>query len=218
MNLGKVFRNGLFDNNPVFIQLLGMCPLLAVTSSVVNGIGMGVASTVVVVASNILISILRKGIPNKIRIPCFIVIIATFVTMVDLLMHAFTPDLWNSLGLFIPLIVVNCMILGRAEAFASKNRTLPSVMDGLGMGIGFTIALAVLASFRELLGTGALFSGFQQYLGVDITIKIIPDQFVALAMILPPGAFIGLGLILGFINFMRAKRTKKVDPTEGCCH
>lgn len=195
-----VFKRGIVKDNPVLGQLLGMCPTLAVTSSVVNGVGMGIATTLVLTASNILISLLRKLIPDTIRIPCFIVIIATFVTIVDLSMRAFTPELSKSLGLFIPLIVVNCIILGRAEAFASKNNVFSAIADGLGMGLGFTLALGILGGVRELLGTGQLFTGFAQYVGSDITLSIIPKDFAALAMILPPGAFITLGFMVALIK------------------
>jgi electron transport complex protein RnfE len=167
-----------------------MCPALAITTSVENGLGMGMAFTTVLLASNIVISFLRKVIPTSVRIPSFIVIIATFVTLIEMLMHAFTPDLFKSLGLFIPLIVVNCIILGRAEAFASKKSIVPSIMDALGMGLGFTLALVTVSTFREVLGAGT-FLGYS-VLGLEAN--------SALIMILPPGAFITLGCILGLLN------------------
>ncbi|PKM89677.1 MAG: electron transport complex subunit RsxE [Firmicutes bacterium HGW-Firmicutes-12] len=193
MNLGKEFTKGIFAENPLFRLLLGMCPSLAITTSVANGLGMGMAFTSVLLASNIVISALRKVIPDSVRIPSYIVIIATFVTLIEMLMHAFTPDLFRSLGIFIPLIVVNCIILGRAEAFANKNTIMPSIMDALGMGLGFTLALVVVSTFREVLGAGT-FLGYS-VLGLEAN--------SALIMILPPGAFITLGCILGLLNKMQ---------------
>jgi len=190
------FIKGLWDENPVFRLLLGLCPTLAVTTSVENGIGMGMASTFVLVCSNIVVSILRKVIPAKMRIPCFIVVIATFVTIVDLCMQAFVPALSKSLGLFIPLIVVNCVILGRAEAFAFKNGVFISLIDGLGMGVGFTFALAAIGAVRELLGNGTL-------LGVTIPLF---DLHPWIVMILPPGAFITLGLLVAGMNAITLKQ------------
>jgi len=194
MNLGKEFSKGILSENPLFRLTLGMCPSLAITTSVFNGLGMGIAFTVVLLASNIVISLLRKIIPDSIRIPCYIVIIATFVTMIEMLMHAFTPELFESLGIFIPLIVVNCIILGRAEAFANKNSLAPSIMDALGMGLGYTLALLVVSTFREILGAGT-------FLGYAIFGQS------ALIMILPPGAFITLGCVLAFLNKIQ-NRTK----------
>ncbi|HBH12432.1 MAG: Electron transport complex protein RnfE [Clostridiales bacterium 38_11] len=197
MNYVKIFRNGLIDENPTFVQLLGMCPTLAVTTSAINGIGMGVATTVVLIGSNLAISSLRKVIPDKIRIPAFVVIIATFVTIIDMFMNAYAYDLYKALGLFIPLIVVNCLILGRAEAYASKNAVLPSMVDGVGMGLGFTLALTLLGSVREILGAGSIF-GFH----------LFGEAFKpALVMILPPGAFIILGLLIAGINVISRKKT-----------
>ncbi|MDD2400738.1 MAG: electron transport complex subunit E [Clostridia bacterium] len=194
MNLGKEFSKGILSENPLFRLTLGMCPSLAITTSVFNGLGMGIAFTVVLLASNIVISLLRKVIPDSIRIPCYIVIIATFVTMIEMIMHAFTPELFESLGIFIPLIVVNCIILGRAEAFANKNSLAPSIMDALGMGLGYTLALLVVSTFREILGAGT-------FLGYAIFGQS------ALIMILPPGAFITLGCVLAFLNKIQ-NRTK----------
>lgn len=186
----KYFTNGLFKENPTFVLVLGTCPTLAVTTAAINGIGMGAATTFVLVFSNLLIAALKNVIPNKVRIAAFIVIIATFVTIVDLVMKAFTPDLYATLGIFIPLIVVNCIILGRAEAFAQKNSVLPAILDGLGMGIGFTLAITLMGSIRELLGNGSIFN-----------IKLIAeDANTILIFILPPGAFITYGYLIAIMN------------------
>lgn len=210
----KTFTNGLFKENPVFYQMLGMCPTLAVTTSAENGMGMGLATTAVLLLANVAISLMRHIIPNKIRIPAFIVVIATFVTMVGMLMEGYVPALFASLGLFIPLIVVNCLILARAEAFAFKNGILDSALDGLGMGLGFTMALTILGGIREILGAGAIF-GY----------SLFSENFEpALIMILPPGAFLALGLLLAAINIYRSKKKlalekrkqsdeNKVEPT-----
>ncbi|MDW7661972.1 MAG: electron transport complex subunit E [Bacillota bacterium] len=197
MNI-KNFTNGLIKENPIFVQLLGMCPTLAVTTSAVNGIGMGLATTAVLISSNVVISILRKFIPAKVRIPAFVVIIASFVTIVGMLMEAFTPALFTALGLFIPLIVVNCIILARAESFASKNGVVASLMDGAGMGLGFTLALFVLGSVRELFGNGTIF---------DISL-LGANYKPALIMILPPGAFLALGILLALYNVVQIKSSK----------
>ena len=183
-------KKGLWKENPVFRLVLGMCPTLAVTTAAVNGIGMGLATTFVLVGSNMIVSRLKDIIPNKVRIACYIVIIATFVTVVDMVMHAYFYQLHKTLGLFIPLIVVNCIILGRAEAFASRNTVKSSIYDGLGMGLGFTLALVALGSVRELLGNGTVF-------GVLIMGK---GYLPFLLMILPPGAFLALGFMLGLMN------------------
>ena len=200
---------GLWRENPIFRLVLGMCPTLAVTTSMENGLGMGMASTFVLVCSNIVVSSLRKVIPAKVRIPCFIVVIATFVTIVDLLMNGFAHELHKSLGLFIPLIVVNCIILGRAEAFASKHSLFLSIADGIGMGIGFTLGLMVLGATREILGNGSL------TVWGDIGMKI--DGFDPLVlMILAPGGFVALGLLLGLMNYVQAlhagRRGKSFTP------
>jgi len=195
MNYRKIFLNGITQENPVFRLLLGMCPTLAVTTSATNGIGMGLAATFVLVGSNLVISLIKGFIPEKIRIPSFIVVIATFVTVVQLIMQAFIPSLYESLGLFIPLIVVNCIILQRAEAFASKNKPFASIIDGLGMGLGFTLAITLLASVRELIGNGTLFG-----------LQIMGAAYQpALIFILAPGGFIALGLILALLNLVSAK-------------
>jgi electron transport complex protein RnfE len=196
MSLLSEFRKGLWRENAVFRLLLGLCPTLAVTTSAENGLGMGLATTFVLVGSNVVVSLLRQVIPPKVRIPAFIVIIASFVTVVQLCMEAYFYDLYKALGIFIPLIVVNCLILGRAEAFASKNRLLPAMADGLGMGTGFTLALFVLGAVRELFGAGTLLgyavfgSGYQPLI----------------LMILPPGAFIAMGLLLACMNLLDARR------------
>lgn len=192
MNQWKNFSKGFLKENPVFILLLGMCPTLGVTSSAINGLGMGLATTFVLLMSNIVVSLVKNAIPEKVRIPAFIVIIATFVTIVQLTMQAFLPALYKSLGLFIPLIVVNCIVLGRAEAFASKNNVLSSAIDGLGIGLGFSFALVTLGGIREILGSGKLF---------DIT--IYPENYVTLVFVLSPGAFLVLGYLIALINRMK---------------
>ena len=193
----KTIKNGLINENPTFVQVLGMCPTLAVTTSLINGIGMGLSVTFVLILSNMLISMLRKIIPSKIRIAAYVVIIATFVTVVDLVLKAYVPSLSQSLGLFIPLIVVNCIILARAEAFASKNTVLKSAADGLGMGLGFTVALSLISAVREILGNGTI-------LGMSVGIKN-----PAIVMILPPGGFLTLGIILGIINAIRNRKEQR---------
>ncbi len=190
------FAKGILDENPVTRMLLGLCPVLAVTTAAINGLSMGMATTFVLLMSNLLVSLIRNWIPHKIRIPCFIVIIASFVTIVDYSMAALVPPLHEALGIFIPLIVVNCLILGRAEAFASRNPLPNSLADGLGMGVGFTLALTVLAGFREILGAGTLFD-----------IPIMGTAFEpAILMILPPGAFLGLGLMIGLLNWLNERK------------
>jgi Na+-translocating ferredoxin:NAD+ oxidoreductase subunit E len=196
-------RRGIFKENPIFVIMLGLCPTLAITTEVINGIGMGLAILVVLVGSNLFISLLRAWVPDTIRIPVFIVIIASFVTIVDLLMQALLPNLAQALGIFIPLIVVNCIILGRAESFASKNPPLPSVLDAIGMSIGFTLSLLLLAGIRELLGNGTL---TLQILDIGTTIHIpFFEEHKAAIMILPPGAFLTLGLLMGFFNHIRKR-------------
>ncbi|MGM0404230.1 MAG: electron transport complex subunit RsxE [Thermodesulfobacteriota bacterium] len=193
--IAQEFKKGLWDEIPPFRLVLGLCPTLAVTTSVENGIGMGLATTFVLVCSNMLVSILRGVIPPKIRVPCFIIIIATFVIMVELLMQAFAYGLFLNLGIFIPLIVVNCIVLGRAEAFASKNKLLPSLADGLGIGIGFTLSLSVLGTIRESLGNGTIFGN--AVFGPNFQ----PFEF----MIQAPGAFMALGLLLCIMNILGKK-------------
>jgi len=191
----KEFTKGIVKENPVFVMALGLCPTLGVTSSVGNGIGMGLAATFVLVMANIIISMIKDVIPAKVRIPAYIVVIASFVTIVDMVMHAYLPALYKSLGLFIPLIVVNCIILGRAEAFAGKNKVIPSIFDGLGMGLGFTLALVVIAAVREFLGNGTLMG-----------LQVMPDSYQPmLVAILAPGAFLVMGLLMGLMNLMKKK-------------
>lgn len=198
MSLMRIVKEGFWKNNAVFKQVLGMCPALAVTTSAINGIAMGLASTAVLICSNFVISIIRNFIPSKVRIPSFIVIIASFVTVIDLVMNAYVHEIHKVLGLFIPLIVVNCMILGRAESFASKNFSVRSVADGVGVGFGFTFALFLLGSVREIFGNGTI-----------LNIPVTPELFKpAIVMILPPGAFIALGFILFFINYFEDKKGK----------
>ena len=194
MNFKKQFKEGLLTKNPVTVQLLGMCSTLAITTSLFNGIGMGLAVTIILICSNVLISALRKVIPNQIRIAAYITIIAGFVTIVDLLLQAFIPDLSASLGVFIPLIVVNCIVLGRAEAFASKNGVLASAVDGLCQGIGYTVALVIVCVIRELLGNGTFGGGLLGPGGAGI--EIIPQPFPAMQMIMPVGGFLVLGFVL----------------------
>lgn len=191
----KFFTNGLLRENPTFVLVLGTCPTLAVTTAAVNGLGMGAATTFVLVFSNLLISLLKNYIPDKVRIAGFIVIIATFVTIVDLVMKAYTPDLYKALGIFIPLIVVNCIILGRAEAFAQKNNVLPSILDGLGMGLGFTLAITLIGSIREILGNGSIFNF--PLLGQNATTILI--------FVLPPGAFVTYGFLIAIMNRIKYK-------------
>jgi electron transport complex protein RnfE len=184
MNQMQNFTKGFIKENPVFVMLLGLCPALGVTTSALNGLGMGLATTFVLVMANLVVSLIKNFIPDKVRIPSFIVIIASFVTIVELVLQAYLPDLFDQLGLFIPLIVVNCLILGRAEAFASKKSIPVAVVDGLGMGLGFAFALTVLGGVREILGSGAIFD-----------IKLMPGDFM-LVFVLAPGAFIGLGYLV----------------------
>ncbi|GET33684.1 electron transport complex subunit E [Prolixibacter bellariivorans] len=192
MSQMKNFTKGFLKENPVFVLLLGMCPTLGVTSSAINGMGMGLATTFVLVMANFVVSLVKSGIPDKVRIPSFIVIIATFVTIVQLTMQAYLPSLYESLGLFIPLIVVNCIVLGRAEAFASKNTVWSSIVDGLGMGLGFTFALTLLGAVREFLGSGKVFG-----------LTIYPEHYGSLIFVLAPGAFIALGYLIAIINKLK---------------
>ena len=208
MNVKKQFFDGLINQNPSLVQLLGMCPLLAITTSMFNGLGMGLAVTIILTCSNVVISALRKIIPNKVRIACYIVVIAGFVTMVDLLLKGFVPALSESLGLFIPLIVVNCIILGRAEAFASKNTVGASTVDGICQGIGYTVVLLILSAFRELLGAGTL-----------LGIQIMPSSYVPASMLtLPVGGFLCLGTLIAIMQWALARSEKKkakANETEG---
>ena len=188
----KILMNGIITENPTFVLLLGMCPTLGTTSSAMNGMSMGLATMFVLICSNMVISALKNVIPDMVRIPGYIVVIATFVTVVQMCMEAFIPALYASLGLFIPLIVVNCIVLGRAEAFAAKNGVVASAFDGIGIGLGFTIALTRLGAIRELLGTGKLFN-----------LTIMPEQFGSLIFVLAPGAFIALGFLIAIVNKLR---------------
>ena len=195
----KRLKNGIITENPTFVLTLGMCPTLAVTTSAVNGLGMGLTTMAVLALSNMFISMLRKVIPDKVRIPAFIVIIASFVTVVELLLKAFIPSLYDALGLYIPLIVVNCIILGRAEAYASKNKVIPSLFDGIGMGLGFTLALTIIGAVRELLGDGQLFN-----------MQVMPDSYVPCSIfVLAPGAFFVLAVLTAIQNKIRINGEKK---------
>ena len=191
----KILLNGIIKENPIFVLLLGMCPTLATTSSAINGMSMGLATMFVLICSNAVISLLKNVIPDMVRIPAFIVVIATFVTIIEMMMNAYVPALADSLGIFIPLIVVNCIVLGRAESFASKNGVLSSIFDGVGIGLGFTLALSLLGASRELLGTGKIFS-----------LKIYPEQYGSLLFVLAPGAFIVLGFLIAIFNKLQHKK------------
>ena len=188
----KTLTNGILRENPTFALVLGMCPTLATTTSAINGMSMGLATTAVLICSNIVISLLKNLIPDKVRIPAFIVVIASFVTMVQLLVQAYLPAVYDALGLFIPLIVVNCIVLGRAEAFAAKNNVGLSALDGIGMGLGFTLALTILGAIRELLGTGKIFD-----------FAVFPENYGMLVFVLAPGAFIALAYVMAIVNKMK---------------
>ncbi len=188
----KVLLNGIINENPTFVLMLGMCPTLGTTSSAINGMSMGLATMFVLICSNTVISAVKNVIPNMVRIPSFIVIIASFVTLLQMVMQAYVPDLYKTLGLFIPLIVVNCIVLGRAEAFASKNGPVSSFFDGVGIGLGFTLALTLLGAVRELLGTGKMFN-----------LSLVPEDYGMLLFVLAPGAFIALGYLCAIVNKMR---------------
>ncbi len=207
--------NGVIKENPTFILMLGMCPTLAVTTSAINGVGMGLSTTVVLVMSNMLISMLRNIIPDKVRVPAFIVVVASFVTIVQFMMQGFVPSLYASLGIYIPLIVVNCIILGRAESYASKNPVIPSIFDGIGMGLGFTFGLTCIGIVREILGAGQIF-GFQLLpLAEDGGFGYTPITIFVLA----PGAFFVLAMLVAIMNIIRARAEKKGKPlpaAQGC--
>ena len=211
MNFGKQFKEGLITQNPVLVQLLGMCSTLAITTSFFNGLGMGISVLVILTLSNIFISLLRKIIPNEVRIACYIVVIAGFVTCVDLILKAFVPALSNSLGVFIPLIVVNCIILGRAEAFASKNSVGAAAIDGICQGIGYTIVLVIMCVFRELLGAGTFGGGLLGggELGAAPGLTIIPEQFGIKVLTLPVGGFLTLGVLIAAMLWALAKAEEK---------
>ena len=196
MNPIQILKNGVLKENPTFVQVIGMCPTLAVTTSAVNGLGMGITTTFVLACSNIVIAMLRNFIPDKVRIPAFVVVIASFVTIIGFLLEAYMLELNQALGIFIPLIVVNCIILARAEAFASKNGPIAAMFDGIGMGLGFTLALVVMGIIREFIGAGTLFG-----------VAVLPEAFPqTVMMILPPGAFITLGLIMALLNHMKGRK------------
>ena len=211
MDWKKQFEEGLLSKNPVLVQLLGMCSVLAITTSLFNGIGMGLSVTIILICSNVLISALRKVIPNEIRIAAYIVIIAGFVTIVDLILQAFLPALSESLGMFIPLIVVNCIILGRAEAFASKNGVLASALDGLFQGIGYTVALVIMCVIRELLGSGTFGAGV---LNGGEGIVIIPEGYPAMQMVMPVGGFLTLGFVIAGFQWYMRRRQNKIKEKE----
>ncbi len=195
MNPIKILKNGIIDENPTFVQVIGMCPTLAVTSSAINGVGMGLSTAAVLACSNFVISLIRKIIPDSVRIPCYIVVIASFVTIVQMLLQGFVPALNKSLGVYIPLIVVNCIILARAEAFAGKNGPVASLFDGIGMGLGFTLALTLLGTVREFFGSGSVFG-----------ITIFPETCNTILMILPPGAFFTLAFLMVIVNLVKNRK------------
>lgn len=220
--------NGLVKENPTFVLMLGMCPTLAVTTSATNGVGMGLSTTVVLVLSNMLISMLRKIIPDSVRMPAFIVVVASFVTIVQFLLEGFVPSLYDALGLYIPLIVVNCIILGRAESYASKNPVLPSIFDGIGMGLGFTVGLTTIGIIREILGSGSIFGfsfvkaveNFAESHASDKVFQILSDQGLfqpASIFVSAPGAFLVLAFIIAFINRRHIKKAKKTGEKAETC-
>ena len=212
MDIKKQFKDGLLTQNPVLVQLLGMCSTMAITTTLFNGIGMGLCVTIILICSNVVISLLRKVIPSKIRIAAYVVVIAGFVTIVDLLMQAYLPALSESLGIFIPLIVVNCIILGRAEAFASKNSVAASALDGVFQGLGYTIVLVIMCVVREFLGSGTFGGGI---LGADgAGIRILPEQFPAMMMILPVGGFLTLGVLIAVVQYFLNKNKKGRNQPE----
>jgi len=208
----ELMKNGMWVNNPALVQLLGLCPLLAVSATVTNALGLGLATTAVLVGSNLIVSLVRQWIPSEVRIPVFVMIIAALVTCVQLLMNAYTYGLYQSLGIFIPLIVTNCIIIGRAEAFASKNDPIPAVLDGLWMGLGMTAVLVVLGAMREILGNGTLFDGADRLLGdwaSSLRIEVFSFDSSFLLAMLPPGAFLGVGFMIALKNVIDKKREEK---------
>jgi electron transport complex protein RnfE len=213
MESAKIIKNGIFTENPIFVQVIGMCPVLAITTTALNGIGMGISTMVVLIFSNLFISLLRKAIPQKARIPAYVVIIAGFVTAVEFFLRAYIPGLYNSLGLYIPLIVVNCMILARAEAFAAKQSAGKSVLDGVGMGLGFTLALVIIGAIRELLGSGS-------FLADTPFVLTLPENVPrTVLMVLPPGAFLTLGLLMaGRNHYLNRKKRLGVMVRERSCN
>ena len=209
----KIVANGIFASNPVFRLVLGMCPTLAISTSAFNGLGMGVAATVVLVCSNALVSLLRRVIPDKVRIPAYVLIIATFVTLVEMLLRKFVPALYDALGIYLPLIVVNCIILARAEAFASTNKVGDSVLDGLGMGLGFTLALLLLGVIREFLGSGTFFVGSFGDAEFGVTLGDMPDYAMSV-FVMPAGGFLTLGLVMAAINAISDRAEKKREAVH----
>ncbi|MBQ9276301.1 MAG: electron transport complex subunit E [Clostridia bacterium] len=205
-----IVKNGIITQNPTFRLVLGMCPTLAVTTSAFNGLGMGLAATVVLICSNALVSLLRKVIPDKVRIPAYVLIIATFVTMLEMLLKKFVPTLYSALGIYLPLIVVNCIILARAEAFASMNKVGDSILDGLGMGLGFTCALTVIGFVRELLGAGTIFKGSLGSVEFGLTLGNLPNYSLGI-LVLPAGGFLTLGLLMALINYIGDKNKEKKE-------
>mgnify|MGYP002860904254 CR=1 FL=1 len=215
--VGERLYNGIIKENPTYVLMLGMCPTLAVTTSALNGVGMGLSTTVVLTLSNLFISALRKVIPDKVRMPAFIVIVASFVTIVQFLVQGFLPSLYDSLGIYIPLIVVNCIILGRAESYASKNPIIPSVFDGIGMGLGFTIGITIIGAIREIIGSGAIF-GYQLLPLADESTGTAGYTPISI-FILAPGAFLVLGFVVAIMNKIRSNAEKKgvkIAPPQGC--
>ncbi|RUO78016.1 electron transport complex subunit E [Idiomarina seosinensis] len=213
----QLTRQGLWENNPALVQLLGLCPLLAVTASVTNALGLGLATLFVLIGSNITVSLVRQWVPQEIRIPVFVMVIATFVTIIQLLMNAYVFELYQSLGIFIPLIVTNCAIIGRAEAYASKNSVQKAAFDGLAMGVGFALVLAVLGAMREIIGNGTLFDGAELLLGdwaAQLRLELFQVDYPLLLAILPPGAFIGMGFIIALKNLIDAKLEAKAEKAE----
>ena len=206
MNVKKIFKDGLLENNPVLVQLLGMCSTMAITTSLFNGVGMGISVTAILICCNVVVSLLRKIIPNNIRIAAFVVVIAGFVTIVDLVLKAYVPALSESLGVFIPLIVVNCIIIGRAEAFAAKNNVAASFLDGLAQGLGYTIVLIAICVFRELLGSGTFGAGL---LNGGNGIRIFPAEYGCMLLVLPIGGFLTLGALIAVVQHFRNKQAER---------
>ncbi len=222
MNIKKQFKEGLITNNPVLVQLIGMCATMAITTSMFNGVGMGLAVTIILTCCNVVVSALRKIIPGEIRLAIFVVVIAGFVTIVDLLLQAFIPALSEALGVFIPLIVVNCIIIGRAEAFCSKNTVGASFVDGITMGLGYTLVLMAMCFIRELIGSGTIFGGLLEIvdgslhfaLGTAAGIRVIPAEFGVMYMILPFGGFVTLGCLIALMQFVLRKSAEKKEEQE----
>ncbi|MFD1382370.1 electron transport complex subunit E [Rhodanobacter aciditrophus] len=216
-NYREILYNGIWKNNPALVQLLGLCPLLAVTSTIVNAIGLGLATTIVLMGSNIAVSLIRNYVSDAVRLPAFVMIIASFTTCIELIMQAYTYELYQILGIFIPLIVTNCAILGRADAFASRNPVLPSTLDGLMMGLGFTMVLVLLGGMRELIGQGTLFTDMHLLFGDMAThwkLTVFSDYPNVLFAILPPGAFIGLGLLIAIKNYSDEKEKERIAKAQ----